>query len=93
MKTKSSSEIMHYGVLGMKWGRRKSEQEIARSNREKAVNQARRLTKMSSSGGKKTGKMTDKELDDELETLSIHYSLNGKNRFDKIKNSFVLTDA
>lgn len=78
--------LQHFGVKGMRWGVRKKREsgggssggkvsaaEI-RKNREAGVAEARKRTGLSSSG-KKISKMTDKELDRELEELSIHYSL------------------
>ena len=34
-QTPESDELMHYGVLGMRWGQRRSKLELARANRQR----------------------------------------------------------
>lgn len=82
-----NDELKHVGVLGMKWGVRRGSGSVSsatiRRNREDSVKEARRRTGLSSTSHKNIKKMSDKELDKELETLSTHHALMGGKKIDR----------
>lgn len=75
--------IMHYGVLGMKWGQRKARKSLekAASLRQKADNaktkgQAKKLLKKANKYEKKSRKIEEK-----------HKSLGGENTYNRVKGT------
>lgn len=75
----ANSELLHYGVLGMKWGVRRSPDQLARARGErpksdggiKNSSKGSAKSKSSSSSTKKTSEMTEDELRSKINRLEL----------------------
>lgn len=68
--------LMHYGVLGMKWGRRKSKSQIRREKKKKRAKILKSPTKLY----RNRDKFSDKELDKAMKRLERDQKLRSYSR-------------
>lgn len=68
--TPPSDELMHYGILGMKWGVRRSEAQLARARKKAAKQEPDHEDYTRAHSPKSIRAMSDKELSDRNKRLN-----------------------
>lgn len=72
----TQNELAHYGILGMKWGVRRTETQLARARGKKAPDEDASDDYKKAHSKKSVKSMSDKELRDRLNRLNMEQQYN-----------------
>lgn len=74
-KYNHTDELMHYGILGMKWGVRRSDAQLARARKSKKTEEQRMSEKQKRADVKNRGTLTNEELRQKINRLQMEKQL------------------